>query len=104
LSNYQRLRIEHVCTRLGLFSLSYLWQQPQLPLLDRMIASGMEVVLVKVAGVGLGVDLVGKSIREVRPLLARLVRGTSFRCWTIPRLACVSRHRDRAGAPLAICW
>lgn len=78
MSNYQRLRIEHVCTRLGLFSLSYLWQQPQLPLLDLMIASGMEVVLVKVAGVGLGVDLVGKSIREVRPLLARLVRALSF--------------------------
>ena len=73
LSNYQRLRVEHVCARLGLVSLSYLWQQAQLPLLDNMIRCGVEAVLVKVAGVGLGVELLGKDLREVRPLLARLV-------------------------------
>ncbi|ORY30238.1 hypothetical protein BCR39DRAFT_530125 [Naematelia encephala] len=72
LSNYQRLRIEHVCGRLGLVSLSFLWQEPQLPLLDRMISSGLEAILVKVAGVGLGINLVGKSLAQVRPLLARL--------------------------------
>jgi len=33
----------------------------------------MEVILVKVAGVGLGIDLVGKNLREVMPLLRRLV-------------------------------
>jgi diphthamide synthase (EF-2-diphthine--ammonia ligase) len=33
----------------------------------------MEVILVKVAGVGLGIDLVGKNLREVIPLLRRLV-------------------------------
>ena len=32
-SNYQRLRVENVCQRLGLFSLSYLWMQEQDPLL-----------------------------------------------------------------------
>jgi len=73
LSNYQRLRIEHVCQRLGLVSISYLWQASQLPLLERMLACGMEVILVKVAGVGLGIDLVGKNLREVMPLLRRLV-------------------------------
>ncbi len=77
LSNYQRLRIEHVCGRLGLVSLSYLWQQPQLPLLDSMIRCDVEAVLVKVAGVGLGVDIVGKELREVRPLLAKLVSLTA---------------------------
>jgi len=73
LSNYQRLRIEHVCQRLGLVSISYLWQARQLPLLEKMLACGMEVILVKVAGVGLGIDLVGKNLREVMPLLRRLV-------------------------------
>jgi len=33
----------------------------------------MEVILVKVAGVGLGIDLVGKSLRDIMPLLRRLV-------------------------------
>jgi diphthine-ammonia ligase len=73
LSNYQRLRIEHVCARLGLVSISYLWQATQLPLLERMLECGMEVILVKVAGVGLGIDLVGKNLREIMPLLRRLV-------------------------------
>ncbi|RXK37738.1 hypothetical protein M231_04987 [Tremella mesenterica] len=72
LSSYQRLRIEHVCSRLGLASLAYLWQQPQLSLLDSMIKCGMEVVIVKVAGVGLGVDVVGKRLEMVLPLLKRL--------------------------------
>lgn len=73
LSNYQRLRIEHVCQRLGLVSISYLWQAEQLPLLETMLACGMEVIPVKVAGVGLGVDLVGKNLRDIMPLLRRLV-------------------------------
>ena len=74
LSNYQRLRIEHVCGRLGLVSLSYLWQQPQMPLLESMESSGVEAILVKVAGVGLGIDVVGKNLGSVHPLLRRLVR------------------------------
>lgn len=32
-SDYQRLRVEHVCSRLGLVSLAYLWHQPQALLL-----------------------------------------------------------------------
>jgi diphthine-ammonia ligase len=73
LSTYQRLRIEHVCSRLHLTSLAYLWQQPQLPLLDSMLSSGLEAILMKVAGVGLGVELVGRTLAEVRPLLVKLV-------------------------------
>jgi len=38
-----------------------------------MLECGMEVILVKVAGVGLGIDLVGKSLRDIMPLLRRLV-------------------------------
>lgn len=32
-SDYQRIRVENVCSRLGLVSLAYLWHQPQGPLL-----------------------------------------------------------------------
>lgn len=73
LSNYQRIRIEHVCGRLGLVSLAYLWQQPQLPLLDSMFRSGLSAILVKVAGVGLGVDLVGQDLQATMPALRKLV-------------------------------
>ena len=52
-SDYQRLRVENVCSRLGLVSLSFLWHQPQLKLLEDMIASGIEAVFVKVAAMGL---------------------------------------------------
>lgn len=72
LSTYQRLRIEHVCGRLGLTSLSFLWQSEQSGLLDRMLGSGVEAVIMKVAGVGLGVEVVGKQLGQIRPLLAKL--------------------------------
>jgi len=50
LSTYQRVRIEHVCNRLGLTSLSYLWRMlPQKELLRQMLDDGIEAVLVKVA-------------------------------------------------------
>jgi diphthine-ammonia ligase len=53
--------------------MSYLWQQPQLPLLDSMLHSGVQAILVKVAGVGLGINIVGKELGAVYPLLKRLV-------------------------------
>ncbi|KAL3927080.1 MAG: hypothetical protein SGARI_005420, partial [Bacillariaceae sp.] len=50
LSTYQRVRIENVCSRLGLTSLSYLWRlQPQKELLQKMLEDGIEAVLVKTA-------------------------------------------------------
>ena len=52
-SNYQRIRVEHVCSRLGLTPLSFLWRIPQHRLLDAMIADGVQAVLVKVAAPGL---------------------------------------------------
>ncbi|WVQ75780.1 hypothetical protein IAR50_005413 [Cryptococcus sp. DSM 104548] len=72
LSTYQRIRIEHVCGRLGLTSLSYLWQSEQGPLLDKMLGSGVEAVIMKVAGVGLGPKIVGKQLGAIMPLLSKL--------------------------------
>lgn len=45
----------------------------------------------KVAGVGLGVDLVGKSLREVRPLLGRLVSTL----WGLPEVVLLYRDVGR---------
>ena len=52
MSNYQRTRIEHVCFRLGLVSLSYLWERNQRQLLREMVESGMNAILVKTAAMG----------------------------------------------------
>jgi diphthine-ammonia ligase len=73
LSNYQRVRIEHVATRLKLTSLAYLWQMNQGEMLDSMEKVGQEAVLAKIAGVGFKISHVGKTIREMRPFLNRMV-------------------------------
>ena len=50
LSTYQRVRIENVCSRLGLTSLSYLWRlAPQKDLLQQMLHDGIEAVIVRAA-------------------------------------------------------
>ncbi|KAJ0078595.1 hypothetical protein Patl1_23155 [Pistacia atlantica] len=48
-SDYQRLRVESVCSRLGLVSLAYLWKQDQSILLHEMITSGIKAITVKVS-------------------------------------------------------
>ncbi|KAI0303257.1 hypothetical protein BC826DRAFT_903387 [Russula brevipes] len=72
LSNYQRVRVEHVCQRLSLTPLSYLWQRNQADLLSEMIAAGMEAVLIKVAGIGLTTRHLGKSLSDMQPTLTSL--------------------------------
>ena len=71
LSTYQRVRVEHVCARLGLTSLSYLWQRDQAELLREMIDSGLEAVLVKVACMGLKPAHLGRDLGAMEPLFAR---------------------------------
>jgi len=67
LSNYQRVRVEHVCSRLGVQSLAYLWQRNQVELLDEMINVGMEAILIKVAALGLEpYKHLGKSLKDMR--------------------------------------
>ena len=70
LSNYQRTRIESVASRLGLVSLTYLWQYPSLPpsspegLLNDMAAAGFDVRIVKVASGGLGEELLWCNLMD----------------------------------------
>ncbi|KAI3367608.1 hypothetical protein L3Q82_026454 [Scortum barcoo] len=52
LSDYQRVRVENVCLRLGLQPLAYLWRRDQESLLSEMISSDLHAILIKVAAFG----------------------------------------------------
>ncbi|XP_024389011.1 diphthine--ammonia ligase isoform X4 [Physcomitrium patens] len=72
-SNYQRLRVESICSRLGLISLAYMWEQDQATLLQNMIDSGIHAVLVKVAAIGMDpYKHLGKDLASVQPYLTHL--------------------------------
>ncbi|EGW33219.1 uncharacterized protein SPAPADRAFT_60556, partial [Spathaspora passalidarum NRRL Y-27907] len=53
LSHYQRTRVENVCERLGLTSLTYLWQRGQDELMREMCVAQMDARIIKVAAIGL---------------------------------------------------
>ncbi|XP_072935563.1 uncharacterized protein [Epargyreus clarus] len=70
LSDYQRIRVESVCQRLGLVSLAYLWRRNQKDLLQEMIASGVEAIIIKVAALGLDPRVhLGMTLRDIQPHL-----------------------------------
>jgi len=50
------------CSRLGLTSLAYLWQRDQNELLEEMKSCGLESAIIKVAGAGLTLKHLGKSV------------------------------------------
>mmetsp|Transcript_51592 Transcript_51592/g.109629 ORF Transcript_51592/g.109629 Transcript_51592/m.109629 type:complete len:727 (-) Transcript_51592:63-2243(-) len=64
LSNYQRLRVEDVCGRLGLKVLAFMWKQDQALLLQQMIDAGLDARIAKVACMGLTQNDVGASILD----------------------------------------
>nr|XP_022904819.1 diphthine--ammonia ligase [Onthophagus taurus]XP_022904820.1 diphthine--ammonia ligase [Onthophagus taurus] len=70
LSDYQRIRVENVCSRLNLFSLAYLWQRDQNDLLNDMIKCEIDAIIIKVAAMGLEPSRhLGRSLRLVEPHL-----------------------------------
>ncbi|KAL6591376.1 hypothetical protein ACP70R_049879 [Stipagrostis hirtigluma subsp. patula] len=72
-SDYQRLRVESVCSRLGLVSLAYLWKQDQTLLLEEMIRRGIVAITVKVAAMGLKPSShLGKELAELKCHLLQL--------------------------------
>ena len=74
-SNYQRIRVEDVCSRLSLIPLTYLWQRNRFTLLNEMISNqyNLHAILVKVAGAGLDpVKHLGKDLVTLHPTLLRL--------------------------------
>ena len=81
LSTYQRIRIENVCSRLDLTSLSYLWRAaPQHDLLDRMIQDDITAVLVRAAcPPGLKpYQHLNKTLQELQPLFLSLNQRYQF--------------------------
>ncbi|OBZ88025.1 Diphthine--ammonia ligase [Choanephora cucurbitarum] len=74
LSNYQRVRVEHLarCNRLGLTSFAYLWRREQQELLFEMANAGVNAILIKVAAIGLKPAHLGKSIGQMYPFLCKM--------------------------------
>ncbi|KAF6204719.1 hypothetical protein GE061_018880 [Apolygus lucorum] len=73
LSDYQRLRVENVCNRLGLVSLAYLWRRDQGELLQEMIDSKIDAIIIKVAALGLDPSKhLGMKIAEIQPHLIKM--------------------------------
>ncbi|XP_056152008.1 diphthine--ammonia ligase isoform X2 [Lampris incognitus] len=73
LSNYQRVRVENVCMRLGLQPLAYLWHRDQESLLSEMISSDLHAILIKVAAFGLCPEKhLGKPLADMEPYLKQL--------------------------------
>jgi hypothetical protein len=66
------------CARLFLTPLCYLWQRDQAELISEMIDAGMEAVLVKVAGIGLKPNHLGKTLAEMESTLIKLVNYLSL--------------------------
>ncbi|KAJ2907455.1 diphthine--ammonia ligase, partial [Coemansia aciculifera] len=71
-SSYQANRVQHVCDRLGLTMLAYLWQREQVALLREMVDNGVDAILIKVAAFGLGKAELGLTLRQAMPKLISL--------------------------------
>ena len=71
-STYQKNRVENICERLGMTSIAPLWEVPPVPLLQQMVDSGMESILIKVATMGLKLVHLGKTLGEMQPKLLSL--------------------------------
>ena len=70
-SNYQRLRIENVWSRLSLTSFAPLWKiKPEV--LFEEITSSMECITVRTAAEGLEAEHCGKTLQELRGTLMKL--------------------------------
>ena len=80
-STYQKNRVEAICRRLGmelkqdgkaLVSLAYLWGEEQGALLTKMVSADINAILIKVAGMGLDQEDLGKTIKEMCPKMLEL--------------------------------
>ncbi|POW20215.1 hypothetical protein PSHT_03765, partial [Puccinia striiformis] len=60
------------CHRLNLTVLAFLWQRDQAELLCEMVEAPVEAVLIKIAGIGLVPNHLGKSLGEMEPILNNL--------------------------------
>ena len=101
LSSYQRSRVESCCERLGLASLAYMWQREQGPLLDEMIANGIDAVLVKVASLGLTGQILSTWLPVALPTpipAAPFSRTNPTRTFVLPAAQGVATPTARAAS------
>ena len=71
------------CRRLALTPLSYLWQRDQAELLSEMVEAGLVAILIKVAGVGLTTQHLGKTLGQMQPTLQKLVSAGGAQHWYV---------------------
>ncbi|KAI1704671.1 chondroitin n-acetylgalactosaminyltransferase domain-containing protein [Ditylenchus destructor] len=64
-STYQKERVKNICERFGIVPLCLLWERNRLEMLDEMIGSGINAILIKVAGMGLNSGHLSKNLREL---------------------------------------
>lgn len=75
-SRYQKNRIENVCARLGLATLSPLWKRDQRDLLCEMIDYGMDARIVKVASELLGKECLNMNLGEIKDYMEK--KGSKY--------------------------
>ena len=63
-SNYQRKRIDDMCSLLGIESLSPLWKMKPKDMLSEMVAEGFKIIISAVAAGGLGPEWLGREIDQ----------------------------------------
>jgi len=72
-SNYQRSRIENICSELGLECISLLWKQRPKDMLIEMVEHRFIIIMSAIAAGGLGPEWLGKELtREVIDELSKL--------------------------------
>jgi len=79
-SNYQRKRIDNICSKLGLKSLVPLWKLKPKDMLLEMVEAGFSIIMSAVAAGGLGPEWLGRMInRETIDELTKL-HNTCYVC------------------------
>jgi ABC transporter with metal-binding/Fe-S-binding domain ATP-binding protein len=63
-SNYQRSRVEKICSELDVECLSPLWKQNPKDMLIKMVSHGFQIIMSAVAAGGLGPDWLGREITQ----------------------------------------
>ena len=63
-STYQKTRIDEICKKLGLVSVTPLWQKNPLDILNEILTLKFEVIITGVYAYGLGKDWLGRRIDE----------------------------------------
>ncbi len=61
-SEYQRIRIETVCHKLGLKSFTPLWHKNQIQLLNDIVSAGFDVIITSVSAFGLDESWLGRKL------------------------------------------